>query len=103
MLKACSESPTIKRVVLTSSVVAIYGMYHIYYSFGNFNYLFLFAILDASSVLPKQFEEKNEFDENDWTFIDSASIDLYVKSKTLAEKAAWDFVRNLPGDCLSSN
>ncbi|VDP12082.1 unnamed protein product [Onchocerca flexuosa] len=32
------------------------------------------------------------FDENDWSNIDSTNINNYIKSKTLAEKAAWDFV-----------
>nr|CTP80880.1 Bm3338 [Brugia malayi] len=32
------------------------------------------------------------FNENDWSNIDSTNVNNYVKSKTLAEKAAWDFV-----------
>ena len=34
------------------------------------------------------------YDENDWTDI-SKPIGAYLKSKTIAEKAAWDFVDNL--------
>ncbi|OKO79456.1 epimerase [Bradyrhizobium sp. NAS80.1] len=32
------------------------------------------------------------FDETDWTNLDGADVQPYVKSKTLAERAAWDFI-----------
>uniref|UniRef100_A0A0R3RKQ2 Epimerase domain-containing protein n=1 Tax=Elaeophora elaphi TaxID=1147741 RepID=A0A0R3RKQ2_9BILA len=32
------------------------------------------------------------FTENDWSNIDTGNVNSYVKSKTLAEKAAWDFI-----------
>jgi dihydroflavonol-4-reductase len=32
------------------------------------------------------------FDETDWTNLDGVGVQPYVKSKTLAERAAWDFV-----------
>jgi len=32
------------------------------------------------------------FDESDWTNLEGADVQPYVKSKTLAEGAAWDFV-----------
>lgn len=32
------------------------------------------------------------FDEHDWTNLDDARLPPYVKSKTLAERAAWDFI-----------
>lgn len=32
------------------------------------------------------------FDETDWTDLDGAGIQPYVKSKALAERAAWDFM-----------
>ncbi|CAN7631191.1 aldehyde reductase [Bosea sp. LjRoot90] len=32
------------------------------------------------------------FDENDWTVLGEADVQPYMKSKTLAERAAWDFV-----------
>ena len=35
------------------------------------------------------------FTEEDWT--DPEKLDAFGKSKTLAEKAAWDFVKELPG------
>ena len=55
----------VKRVVLTSSIVAIaYG----------------------------QKETDKPFDETNWTDLNGPDVTPYVKSKTLAERAAWDFV-----------
>jgi len=34
------------------------------------------------------------FDETDWTDLAGADVHAYIKSKTLAERAAWDFVAN---------
>ncbi len=67
VLKAAAEN-NVKRVVLTSSVAAV--------AYGH----------------PK---EKTHFNENDWSIVDSATISAYSKSKTLAERAAWDFVQSL--------
>ena len=38
------------------------------------------------------------FTEQDWASTEEKDMDPYVKSKTLAEKAAWDFVSELPGN-----
>jgi len=38
------------------------------------------------------------FTERDWTQVDSADVQPYVKSKTLAERAAWDFIADEGGD-----
>jgi nucleoside-diphosphate-sugar epimerase len=55
----------VKRVVLTSSFAAIgYG----------------------------QRPQQKPFDETNWTDPDGADVQPYAKSKTLAERAAWDFV-----------
>ncbi len=32
------------------------------------------------------------FDETDWTNLDGADVQPYIKSKALAERAAWDFI-----------
>ena len=32
------------------------------------------------------------FDESDWTVVEAPDVSPYVKSKTLAERAAWDFM-----------
>lgn len=57
----------VKRVVITSSVAAIYK--------------------------PSN-SGQTKFSEKDWTDVRIATA--YEKSKTLAESAAWDFVSNLP-------
>jgi nucleoside-diphosphate-sugar epimerase len=55
----------VKRVVLTSSFAAI--------GYGHG-------------------EQSAPFDETSWTNLDTARLTPYTKSKTLAERAAWDFV-----------
>ena len=55
----------VRRVVLTSSLAAI--------SYGH-------TSLDRT------------FTEQDWTDLDGSHVSAYAKSKTLAERAAWDFV-----------
>ncbi|MET0465994.1 MAG: aldehyde reductase [Chitinophagaceae bacterium] len=70
VLKAARDAG-VKRVVLTSSFAAIgYGQ-------------------DA---------KEHVFTENDWTNI-HADVRAYIKSKTIAEKAAWDFI-DKEGDTL---
>ena len=60
----------VKRVVLTSSFAAI-G-----YGHGSVD---------------------REFTEEDWTNLDGDGVTAYVKSKVLAERAAWDFTDNQGG------
>lgn len=60
----------VKRVVLTSSYAAIgYG----------------------------QPEQRAPYDETNWTNVDGDDVRAYVKSKTLAERAAWDFMQREGG------
>jgi dihydroflavonol-4-reductase len=68
VLKACTNKG-IKRVVFTSSLAAI------------------------ASLGPKQ---KELWTEDDWNDIETAPP--YEKSKTLAEKAAWEYYDQLPAD-----
>lgn len=60
----------VKRVVLTSSFAAI--------GYGHAN--------------PNQ-----RFDETSWSNVDGPGIGAYAKSKTIAERAAWDFIANQGG------
>ena len=64
-----AEQERVKRVVLTSSFAAV--------GYGHS-------------------EADHVFTENDWTDPGNRSISAYVKSKTIAEKAAWEFVER-PG------
>jgi len=67
ILNSVNNTPSVKRVVLTSSVAAIYG--------------------DAKDAqeLPEQ-----TLNESHWNTTSSANHQPYSYSKTLAEKAAWD-------------
>ena len=61
---AAARDAQVKRVVMTSSFAAIgYG----------------------TSV-------DRQFSEEDWTNVDGEGVSAYAKSKTLAERAAWDFI-----------
>ncbi|XP_077988235.1 uncharacterized protein LOC144442737 [Glandiceps talaboti] len=72
VLKACQQVGGVKRVVLTSSIAAICGSFD-----GN---------IDNNRI----------YSEKDWPNPDI--ITPYEKSKTLAERAAWEFVKNLKDD-----
>lgn len=61
-----AQDAGVRRVVLTSSVVAV-----------------------AGTNLPAG---RSEYTEDDWTDIDRPGTTPYAKSKTLAERAAWEFV-----------
>ena len=65
VLKFAKQS-AIRRVVLTSSIVAMLG--------------------DANASI--------DINSNSWTNINAKNVTAYVKSKTMAEKFAWDFVEN---------
>lgn len=72
VLRACADAGTVKRVVLTSSIGSIHG---------------------ESTA-----EKDRLYTEDDWSDVNSPAIDAYAKSKTLAERAAWNFVQELPPD-----
>lgn len=65
-----SRDTGVKRVVLTSSFAAV--------GYGH----------------PSQ---HTPFDETSWTNPNGADVQPYVKSKTLSERAAWDFIANQGG------
>ncbi|PXX21946.1 NAD-dependent epimerase/dehydratase family protein [Arenibacter sp. ARW7G5Y1] len=60
----------VKRVVLTSSIVAMFG--------------------DANKSL--------NIEQGTWTNPNAKNMSAYVKSKTLAEKSAWDFIETQKGN-----
>lgn len=62
----------VKRVVLTSSMVAMMG--------------------DAKGTV--------EINQKSWTNVKAKGVSAYLKSKTLAEQSAWDFIKNQKGDEL---
>jgi dihydroflavonol-4-reductase len=64
-LKAAKKAG-VKRIVITSSVVSMLG--------------------DADKSI--------NINENTWSNVDARNISSYAKSKTLAEKSAWDFIEN---------
>lgn len=42
-------------------------------------------------------EQQAAFDESTWTDLSGHNVSAYVKSKTLAERAAWDFIKRESG------
>jgi len=68
VLKACVAAKSVKRVLMTSSTA---------------------AVLSHSDVGG----ESKVYNEDDWS--DPAKLDPYGKCKTLAEKAAWEYVKEL--------
>ncbi|MDP9089871.1 MAG: NAD-dependent epimerase/dehydratase family protein, partial [Pseudomonadota bacterium] len=66
-----SRGAGVKRVVLTSSFAAI--------GYGHR-------------------PQTQPFNETNWTDVGGADVTAYVKSKTLAERAAWEFIANEGGD-----
>uniref|UniRef100_A0A2P2I048 NADPH-dependent aldehyde reductase ARI1-like n=1 Tax=Hirondellea gigas TaxID=1518452 RepID=A0A2P2I048_9CRUS len=45
---------------------------------------------------PSPWVEGKTYTEEDWTDIDYPNLEFYPKSKTMAERAAWAFVENMP-------
>ena len=53
------------------------------------------VVMTSSSVaIMDPPEERAVYDETDWTDPDKPGLTPYARSKTLAERAAWDFVEN---------
>ena len=72
VLKACQLAKTVKRLVITSSIAAL-------------------------AVPSKEnYPADGVWDESIWTDVNAEGVSSYHKSKTLAERAAWDFQKDLP-------
>lgn len=69
VLKAAKRAG-VARVVLTSTALAMFGSM-----------------------------KKGVFGPQDWTDVKAPNVSTYTKSKTMAEKAAWDFMAEQEGDC----
>ena len=53
------------------------------------------VVLTSSMVsMLKNADESILIDSASWTNIDSPNVSAYAKSKTLAEKSAWEFIKN---------
>ena len=50
------------------------------------------VLTSSFAAMADTLEEKDSFDESDWSDPNKKSIRAYGKSKTLAEKAAWNFM-----------
>jgi len=70
-LKAAKKAG-IKRMVITSSMVAMMG--------------------DARGTV--------DINQNSWTNVNAKGVSAYLKSKTLAEQSAWEFINNQEGEPL---
>jgi dihydroflavonol-4-reductase len=66
MLRTANKTATVSKFILTSSCAAIDG--------GH--------------------EDKKSFTEEDWTNVNGPHVSAYYKSKTLLEKAAWEFMQD---------
>ena len=71
-----AQKAKVKRIVLTSSTVTMMG-----------------EIYDSN-------QDTGIVDAKSWTDPNSKNINTYIKSKTLAEKAAWDFFENQSDNSL---
>ena len=74
VLQACADAGTVKRVILTSSIAAV--------SCGT----------TGNPTLPPD----HVYSETDWS--EEQFCTPYIKSKLLAEKAAWEFMKKLDED-----
>ena len=57
------------------------------------------VVMTSSTAAVLYGRDRNQvFDETSWSDIESKSIGAYEKSKTVAERAAWDFIASLGDD-----
>lgn len=80
VLESAKQSKTVKKVVLTSSVAAIYG-----------------------DAIDKQLIKTGSFDESHWNKTSSISHQPYSYSKTLAEEEAWKLAAHAGFELVTIN
>ena len=56
------------------------------------------VVLTSSVVSMMGHQKTGSYDTSTWTDVNHSLVTAYQKSKTLAEKAAWDFINNQTGD-----
>ena len=78
VFNASFKSGTVRRIVMTSSIAAVYG--------------------DATDIRKN---ESGVFDETDWNTTSSVTYQPYSYSKTMAEKEAWKLVAQHPATELN--
>ena len=93
VLEACRDAGTVKRVVLQSAISAISSKIALEELFVRF---VTSRSLDGMRGNSKS-KKDHVYTEADWTDPDEKTCTPYEKSKTYAEKAAWDFVNKLDG------
>ena len=54
------------------------------------------VITSSNAAISYGHKDIDEYDENNWTNIEAKGVTAYTKSKTIAEKSAWDFVSDNP-------
>lgn len=112
VLKACAKSPTVRKVVLTSSCAAINGdqgaqthiqihTEHIEIGRELIIFMEIWIIINLGDncfqFVEGHDDENKVFNEDHWTDTENKRVLAYSRSKTEAERAAWDFVRNFGG------
>jgi dihydroflavonol-4-reductase len=70
---------------------AVQGTLHVLHAAHNSNIRRVVIVSSVAAVSSGHNSENRTFNENDWSIIEN-NIGAYSKSKTLAERAAWDFI-----------
>jgi dihydroflavonol-4-reductase len=70
---------------------AVQGTLHVLRAAHNANIRRVVIVSSVAAISSGHNSENRIFDENDWSIIEN-NIGAYSRSKTLAERAAWDFI-----------
>lgn len=83
VLRAAAKCPEVKKVIMTSSCAAVNGT---------------LLSFPCKYCIDGHKNSSRVFDETCWTDLDSPAVEYYARSKTLAEKAAWNYWNSLGSD-----